>query len=188
MFTNQWFKVFSSAIPVGSIVMRGRQFIILGLTIMTLFVFSDQIAQAGPLAEAVERAKAAAGVQDEGVVEEQVVEEQGVPQNPVQPVKVLSISEDGPRSTRVSTISVAIRLPITGSRDTAVRAAILRQLDRLQNLPGQRGKLVLQFDATSDAQSSGSDFGRSLELARFLTDAKLANVKTIAYSSTLLKY
>jgi len=186
IFINQWFKVFSPSLPVGSIVMRGSHFIILSLTIMTLFMFSDQAVQAGPLAEAVKRAKAAAGVQDEGVAEEQVAEEQvaeeqGVPRNPVQPVKVLPASEDGPRSTRVSTISVAIRLPITGSRDTTVRAAILRQLDRLQNLPGKRGTLVLQFDANSDAQSSGSDFGRSLELARFLTDAKLANVKTIAY-------
>ena len=56
--------------------MRGSHFIILSLTIMTLFMFSDQTVQAGPLAEAVKRAKAAAGVQDEGVAEEQVPKKQ----------------------------------------------------------------------------------------------------------------
>ena len=82
--------------------MRGSHFIILSLTIMTLFVFSDQTVQAGPLAEAVKKAKAAAGVQDEGiagkqvagkqVAGKQVAAEQGVPRNPVQPVKVLPAS------------------------------------------------------------------------------------------------
>ena len=156
--------------------MRASQFIIFGLTTMFFSTFCDQSAQAGPLAEAVERAKAAAGVQVESAAEEQEA-----PRDTAQPAMVPAVPENVSRNRRVSTISVAIRLPITGSRDTAVRAAILRQLDRLQTLPGQRGNLVLQFDATSDTQSSGSDFGRSLELARFLTDSKLANVKTIAY-------
>ncbi len=176
MCTNQWFKVFSSAVPVGPVVMRASQWIILSLTLMAFPAVSYQFVQAGPLAEAVERAKAAAGIQDEGAAVEE-----GLPRDAVQPKVVPAAPENVSRSTKVSTISVAVRLPITGSRDTAVRAAILRQLDRLQTEPGRRGKLVLQFDATSDAESSSSDFGRSLELARFLTDSKLANVKTIAY-------
>ena len=106
--------------------MRASQFIIFGLTTMVFSTFCDQSAQAGPLAEAVERAKAAAGVQVESAAEEQES-----PRDTAQPAMVPAVPENVSRNRRVSTISVAIRLPITGSRDTAVRAAILRQLDRL---------------------------------------------------------
>lgn len=136
----------------------------------------SQIVQAGPLAEAVEKAKAAAGVTDENTTPEQVVGQNGV-QSALPP----TASSEPTQRVEVSTASVAVRLPITGGRDNAIRAAILRQLDRLQSTSGRRGQLVLQFDATSDEYASDSDFGRSLELARFLTNSQMANVKTIAY-------
>ena len=136
----------------------------------------NQIVQAGPLAEAVEKAKAAAGVTDENTTPEQVVGHNGV-QSALPP----TASSEPTQRVEVSTASVAVRLPITGGRDNAIRAAILRQLDRLQSTSGRRGQLVLQFDATSDEYASDSDFGRSLELARFLTSSQMANVKTIAY-------
>ncbi len=136
----------------------------------------SQIVQAGPLAEAVEKAKAAAGVTDENTTPEQVVGQNGV-QSALPP----TASSEPTQRVEVSTVSVAVRLPITGGRDNAIRAAILRQLDRLQSTSGRRGQLVLQFDATSDEYASDSDFGRSLELARFLTNSQMANVKTIAY-------
>jgi hypothetical protein len=78
-------------------------------------------------------------------------------------------------------IAIAVRLPITGTRDTEVEAAILRQLDRLRGRPQERGVLVLQFDVTDDDGPLASDFGRSLELARFLSDGRLAGVKTVAF-------
>ncbi len=136
----------------------------------------SQIVQAGPLAEAVEKAKAAAGVTDENTTPEQVVG-----QNSVQSALPPTANSEPTQRVEVSTVSVAVRLPITGGRDNAIRAAILRQLDRLQSPSGRRGQLVLQFDATSDEYASDSDFGRSLELARFLTNSQMANVKTIAY-------
>ena len=136
----------------------------------------SQIVQAGPLAEAVEKAKAAAGVTDENTTPEQVVGQNGV-QSALPP----TANSEPTQRVEVSTVSVAVRLPITGGRDNAIRAAILRQLDRLQSTSGRRGQLVLQFDATSDEYASDSDFGRSLELARFLTNSQMANVKTIAY-------
>ena len=136
----------------------------------------SQIVQAGPLAEAVEKAKAAAGVTDENTTPEQVVGQNGV-QSALPP----TANSEPTQRVEVSTVSVAVRLPITGGRDNAIRAAILRQLDRLQSPSGRRGQLVLQFDATSDEYASDSDFGRSLELARFLTSSQMANVKTIAY-------
>ena len=136
----------------------------------------SQIVQAGPLAEAVKKAKAAAGVTDENTTPEQVVGQNGV-QSALPP----TARSEPTQRVEVSTVSVAVRLPITGGRDNAIRAAILRQLDRLQSTSGRRGQLVLQFDATSDEYASDSDFGRSLELARFLTNPQMANVKTIAY-------
>ena len=128
------------------------------------------------MAEAVKKAKAAAGVTDENAAPEKVVGQNGV-QSALPP----TASSEPTQRVEVSTVSVSVRLPITGGRDNAIRAAILRQLDRLQSTSGRRGQLVLQFDATSDEYASDSDFGRSLELARFLTNSQMANVKTIAY-------
>jgi membrane-bound serine protease (ClpP class) len=78
-------------------------------------------------------------------------------------------------------VAVSLRLPITGTRDTQVEAAIMRQLDRLRSRPGERGVLVLRFDLSEGVADSGSDFGRSLELARFLCDERLDGVKTVAF-------
>jgi membrane-bound ClpP family serine protease len=79
------------------------------------------------------------------------------------------------------TVVVPIRLPITGTRDTEVEAAILRQLDRLRSSPTERGLLVLRFVAADGESAGGSDFGRALGLARFLADERLARVKTVAW-------
>ena len=78
-------------------------------------------------------------------------------------------------------VVLPVRLPITGTRDTQLRAAILRQLDTLRRQPQQRGLLVLRFDAGDGEDSAASDFGRSLELARFLSSSRLAGVKTVAW-------
>lgn len=92
----------------------------------------SQIVQAGPLAEAVKKAKAAAGVTDENATPEQVVGQNGV-QSALPP----TASSKPTQRVEVSTVSVAVRLPITGGRDNAIRAAILRQLDRLQSTSGR---------------------------------------------------
>ncbi|MFM7206924.1 MAG: NfeD family protein [Planctomycetaceae bacterium] len=79
------------------------------------------------------------------------------------------------------TVVVPVRLPITGTRDTQVEAAILRSLARLADAAPERGTLVLRFDAVDGETAGGSDFGRALELARFLADDRLARVKTVAW-------
>ena len=78
-------------------------------------------------------------------------------------------------------VLLPVRLPITGTRDTQVEAAVLRQLDRLTADPTRRGVLVLEFSAAGDGAVTESDFGRSLELARFLGSERLARVKTVAF-------
>jgi len=88
---------------------------------------------------------------------------------------------DEPAREPAPAVAIAVRLPITGTRDTQVKTAILRQLDRLKAKGGERGVLVLQFDPSDDEGALASDFGRSLELARFLSDARLDGVKTVAF-------
>ena len=174
--TTYWYNVFQSAASFMPVSVHATRSMLL-VFILWFFPWAEmQFVQAGPLADAVEKAKVAAGVTREIPVPELDVQEKGV-----RPALPPTAGSEPPQRVEVSTASVAVRLPITGGRDTAIRAAILRQLDRLQGTPGRRGQLVLQFDATSDEYASNSDFGRSLELARFLTDARMANVKTIAY-------
>ena len=174
--TTYWYNVFQSAASFMPVSVHATRSMLL-VFILWFFPWPEmQFVQAGPLADAVEKAKVAAGVSKEIPVPELDVQEKGV-----RPALPPNAGSEPPQRVEVSTASVAVRLPITGGRDTAIRAAILRQLDRLQGTPGRRGQLVLQFDATSDEYASNSDFGRSLELARFLTDARMANVKTIAY-------
>ena len=79
------------------------------------------------------------------------------------------------------TVMVPVRLPLTGTRDTQVEAAVLRSLGLLRDAAPERGILVLRFDAIDGESAGGSDFGRALELARFLVDERLAGVKTVAW-------
>lgn len=75
-------------------------------------------------------------------------------------------------------VALSLRLPISGNRDTQFIASVLRQLPKLRSQPGQRGRLVIRFDA---AVEGPSDFGRSLEIARFLSGRQLDGVKTVAW-------
>ncbi|MFM9058533.1 MAG: NfeD family protein [Planctomycetaceae bacterium] len=93
----------------------------------------------------------------------------------------LILAADTALAAQVPAVLVPVRLPITGTRDTQVAAAVLRQLDRLQADPTRRGVLVLEFTADAAGAAAESDFGRSLELARFLSGGRLAGVKTVAF-------
>jgi len=143
---------------------------------------SSGLVLAGPLAEAVARAKAAAGVADaaDAAAGWPQPAAAAVAKEPAaaEPAAVAEPAADRPGQP---TVTLELRLPITGNRDTQLRAAILRQLDRLESRPGRRGLLVLQFVSDRTTELAGSDFGRSLELARFLTDPRLAGVKTVAF-------
>ena len=68
----------------------------------------DQFVQAGPLAEAVAKAKAAAGVTDENAAPEQAVGNKGV-----QPALPPTAGSEPPQRVEVSTVSVAVRLSRT---------------------------------------------------------------------------
>jgi membrane-bound ClpP family serine protease len=97
-------------------------------------------------------------------------------------VAAFAVEKEGlPDARPPEAILLPVRLPLTGTRDTQIRSTILRQLDRLRGQPNKRGILVLRFDAGPADNASASDFGRALELARFLTSGRLAGVKTVAW-------
>lgn len=79
------------------------------------------------------------------------------------------------------TVVVPVRLPLTGTRDTQVEAAVLRRLETLRGGREERGVLVLRFTAVEGEDAAASDFGRAVELSRFLTDRRLAGVRTVAW-------
>ena len=75
-----------------------------------------------------------------------------------------------------------VRLPLTGTRDTQVEAAILRHARRpaRRSAAARRARARVPTRPTTTGPG-GSDFGRALELARFLGDGRLAGVKTVAW-------
>ena len=95
-------------------------------------------------------------------------------------IAALSATLAADRAIAAEAAAVSVRLPITGTRDTQVEAAVLRQLDRLKR-GTERGVLVLRFDPAPQGGTGGSDFGRAFELAKFLGDARLDGVKTVAF-------
>jgi len=95
-------------------------------------------------------------------------------------VAALSATLPAGRAVAAEAVGLSVRLPITGTRDTQVEAAILRRLDRLKR-GNERGVLVLRFDPDPRGGTGGSDFGRAFELAKFLGDARLDGVKTVAF-------
>ena len=95
-------------------------------------------------------------------------------------IAALSATLAADRAIAAEAAAVSVRLPITGTRDTQVEAAVLRQLDRLKR-GTERGVLVLRFDPAPQGGTGGSDFGRAFELAKFLSDARLDGVKTVAF-------
>lgn len=91
-----------------------------------------------------------------------------------------AVCADEPAARVPEASMLPVPMPLTGNRDTQLRATILRQLDRLRGQE-QRGVLVLRFDDAPGDDPSASDFGRALELARFLTSSRLDGVKTVAW-------
>lgn len=75
---------------------------------------------------------------------------------------------------------IGLPLPITGSVDLNV----IQNIDHvIEQLPaeGPRPILVLEFKATEQQGGAGSQFERSLALARYLAGERLRRVRTVAY-------
>ena len=88
---TQWYKTFRSAASLWPMFVYAGRVMLSGLIIMWFSACAEnQFVQAGPLAEAVEKAKAAAGVTDE-----KAASEQGVGQEGFQPALARAFAVDG---------------------------------------------------------------------------------------------
>ncbi len=89
---------------------------------------------------------------------------------------------DGQPATEATapTLFVQVPLPIQGDVDEVVRTQLEK---RLNDLPatGERPVCILEFTATDERGGLGSQFERSLALARYLASERLSRVRTVAY-------
>ncbi len=81
---------------------------------------------------------------------------------------------------------VQVPLPIEGTVDVQVKSRVQLVLKSLDNaaIPQDASKrpiLILEFRSSSGNAGETSNFGRSLELAQFLTSEELNRVRTVAY-------
>jgi membrane-bound serine protease (ClpP class) len=79
-----------------------------------------------------------------------------------------------------SVVRFDIPLPISGVVDLQVQSQVEQALRRLPK-EGERPTFVFQFQARAEGSGEGSDFARSLTLARYLTGDRLAGVRTVAW-------
>ena len=80
---------------------------------------------------------------------------------------------------------IQVPLPIAGNVDGQVKSRVQQILKTLQKMElpadGPRPALVLEFIAADGSAGEQSNFGRSLELAQFLTSEQVSPVRTVAY-------
>ncbi|MEX2026348.1 MAG: hypothetical protein WEH44_03590, partial [Pirellulaceae bacterium] len=81
---------------------------------------------------------------------------------------------------------VQVPLPIEGNVDAQVKSRVQLVLKSLENAAAakdasKRPLLILEFRSSSGSEGETSSFGRSLELAQFLTSEELNRVRTVAY-------
>src|SRR5260221_11000624 len=81
---------------------------------------------------------------------------------------------------------IRVPLPIAGNADTQVKQAIQKALADLP-VKGTRPVLVFEFSSAQNQFAQGSDFGRALVLARYLSSREVSSVKTVAYIPKALK-
>jgi membrane-bound serine protease (ClpP class) len=75
---------------------------------------------------------------------------------------------------------VRVPLPITGTVDTRIKVAVDRLLETLPK-DGPRPILVFEFAPKDENAVQGSEFERSLALARYLASERFSRVRTVAY-------
>ncbi len=81
---------------------------------------------------------------------------------------------------------IRVPLPLIGNADTQVIAAARKAIADLPSA-GERPVLVLEFSSSDNQTGQGSDFERSLKLARFLSSGEASTVETVAYIPKALK-
>lgn len=81
---------------------------------------------------------------------------------------------------------IRVALPLGDNSDAEVKRAIQRALSELPK-GAERPVLVLEFLPEKGKFGEGTDFGRALELAKYLSSRDLSGVKTVAYVPRSIK-
>jgi len=95
---------------------------------------------------------------------------------------VQNAAPKGPPAPRAFLIQIP--LPIAGNVDGQVKSRvqqILKSLKKMDLPKGPRPALVLEFVAADGSAGEQSNFGRSLELAQFLTSEQVSPLRTVAF-------
>ncbi|HTU25522.1 MAG TPA: hypothetical protein VMF30_09000, partial [Pirellulales bacterium] len=81
---------------------------------------------------------------------------------------------------------IRISLPITGSVDAQVKRAVERAI---VELPREAGRPVVVFELLPNHSKfgEGTEFGRALDLARYISSRELSGIKTVAYIPRSIK-
>jgi membrane-bound serine protease (ClpP class) len=94
--------------------------------------------------------------------------------------------EDAQKANHPPGRLIRVPLPITGSVDSQVERAVERALVELPKGAG-RPILVFEFYPTRNKVGEGSDFGRALNLANFLSSRRVSSAKTVAFIPKTIK-
>ncbi len=81
---------------------------------------------------------------------------------------------------KLAGVRLRVPLPITGTVDTQIKQSLQRLLSRIGEHQ-ERPVVILELEADEEDRSRGSEFERSLSLARFLTSKETTRLKTVAY-------
>ena len=93
---------------------------------------------------------------------------------------------DEPKPVRPAGRLIRVSLPITGTVDAQVKRAVERAI---VELPREAGRPVLVFELLPSRSKfgEGTEFGRALDLARYLSSRELSAIKTVAYIPQSIK-
>src|SRR3954470_13440697 len=105
--------------------------------------------------------------------------------SPEQPAPGLPAQAREPGQKAPAAFLVQVPLPIEGNVDGQVKSRMQQVLKSLKKMElskeGPRPAIILEFIPKDGTAGEQSNFGRSLELAQFLTSDQLSPVRTIAY-------
>lgn len=94
-----------------------------------------------------------------------------------QPEAPEASSVAAPRAARL----IPVPLPIVGNVDTNVKRMIDQVVSQQEDVSEPRPFLILEFRPQKGQSGEGSEFERSLSLARYLASDRLTGVRTVAY-------
>ena len=100
-----------------------------------------------------------------------------------QPDKAVAPDVTATRSARL----IPVPLPIVGSIDINVKRMIDQVVRRQDEAGGPQPVLILEFRPQQGQSSEGSEFERSLSLARYLASDRLTGVRTVAFLPSSVK-